>query len=137
MKIMHIRWQRLTDVKGGTCSRCASTGDAVAESVARLSDALSRLGIEVRAERRELSADEFASDPLASNRIWLAGKSIEEWLGATVGRSACCDQCGGAECRTLEIGGIRHEAVPTNLILKAGLLAAAELMTAGADDLNG
>lgn len=47
---------------------------------------------------------------------------------ATTGQSPCCDQCGDAECRTLEVDGHRHETVPMNLILKAGLLAAAALM---------
>lgn len=131
MKTLCITWQRLADGQGGTCPRCAGTGEAVAESVERLAQALRPLGLGVRAERRELSAAEFAADPSASNRIWIGHKPIEAWLGATTGHSACCGPCGDAQCRTLEIRGVRYEAIPTKLILKAGLLAAAELLSEG------
>lgn len=137
MKILLIRWQRLTDAHGGTCPRCSNTGDAVVECVERLRLSLRPLGIDVQDERRELTAAEFSTNPLASNRIWIGGKSIEDWLGASVGQSACCDQCGDAECRTLGIDGVHHESVPAHLILRAGLLAAAELLTENTSNNSG
>jgi Domain of unknown function (DUF2703) len=36
--------------------------------------------------------------------------------------------CGGSECRTVEVEGTTFEAVPLRLILKAALVAAAELI---------
>lgn len=127
-KILTIRWQRLTDERGATCPRCSSTGDAVVAVALELTTALQSLGIVVQTERRALTPAEFAADPLASNRIWIADRPLEDWLGATTGHSPCCDQCGDADCRTLEVDGASHEAVPRRLILKACLLAAAQLV---------
>ena len=62
----------------------------------------------------------------ASNRIWIAGKPIEEWLEGTVGSSRCCSVCGDSECRTVEVRGTTFEAIPEQLILKAALLAASD-----------
>ena len=39
----------------------------------------------------------------------------------------CCDACGDAECRTLEIDGTSHEVVPEALLVRAGLIAASQL----------
>jgi hypothetical protein len=41
--------------------------------------------------------------------------------------------CGDSECRTLEVSGTTFEAIPERLILKAALLAAAQLL----DDTTG
>jgi hypothetical protein len=86
------------------------------------------LDIELKLETIEIAQETFKDDPLASNRIWLGGKSLEEWLGARVGSSRCCSVCGESRCRTLEIEGAVFEAVPENLILTAALLAAAHLI---------
>jgi hypothetical protein len=71
-----------------------------------------------------------------SNRIWIAGKPIETWLGATPGMSdctSCGSLCGtfvqgNVECRTLIVGRSTFESIPSELIVKAGLLAAAEMV---------
>lgn len=54
----------------------------------------------------------------------------EEWLGGTIGQRPCCEVCGPNECRTLTIEGRTHEAIPSELVVRAGLLAAASLTTA-------
>ena len=122
-----IVWQRLLDDAGDTCPRCATTGEAVTASVERLRAVLAPLGIEPKLEVLALDAAAFARDPLASNRVWIAGRPLEDWLGAETGRSPCCDACGDAECRTLELDGQRHEAIPGELLLRAALLAVARL----------
>ena len=52
---------------------------------------------------------------------------MEKWLNAQVGSSQCCNVCEGLECRTLEVDEKIHETIPSELIIKAGLLAAASL----------
>ena len=79
-------------------------------------------GARVVAFARNLDA--FKGMPSESNRIWIGGRSLEDWLDASVGKSTCCSACGGAECRTLEVGAETFEAIPEALILKAALLAA-------------
>ena len=123
MKELPILWQRLV-IQGETCPRCADTGAAVLRAVERLRDELAPLGITPVLETRELSAAEFHGDPAESNRIWIAGRSLEDWLQGQVGRSPCCRACGTAECRTVEIGGTSYAAIPEELLIKAALIAA-------------
>lgn len=123
-----IKWQRLVDESGQTCNRCFCTGDEVQAAVEMLQQALAPLGIAVVAEMSELSTEEFLQSPLESNRVWIAGKPLEDWLGAGTGQSKCCGPCGDNECRTVTIGEHEFEAIPKELVVKAGLLAAAELI---------
>lgn len=128
MPELRIKWQRLIDDTGQTCSRCSGTGDEVATAVGMLSDALAHLGVTVVAEMAELKSSDFLEDPLESNRLWIADKPLEYWLHAEAGKSDCCGPCGESQCRTLSVRGQGYEVIPKKLILKAGLLAAAEMV---------
>ena len=130
MKTLIIRWQRLLDEQQQTCPRCAATGDAVQEAANLLQAALQPLGIAVQAEKQALERKAFEAAPLESNRVWIGGKPLEHWVGAEVGQSPCCDACGDADCRTVTVGSSQYEALPSWLIVRAGLLAAADLMGA-------
>jgi len=124
MKTLNILWQRLVTPEGETCERCDGTQVAIAQVIPRLQEALRPLGIEPVLEACEIALDAFKGMPSESNRIWIAGRSIEDWLSASVGKSTCCSACGGAEWRTLEVGAETFEAIPEELILEAALLAA-------------
>lgn len=128
MKTMSVRWQRLVNDEGATCERCSCTGNATEKAIGKLEAALAPLGIEVSLEKAALDQAAFSGDPLQSNRIWINGRPLEEWLGGGTGQSRCCDACGDSDCRTLEVGDKTYEAVPEELILKAGLLAASEML---------
>ncbi|MBS3969746.1 MAG: DUF2703 domain-containing protein [Clostridia bacterium] len=39
---------------------------------------------------RELGLGEFRAMPAESNRIWMAGKPLGDWLGTTSGQRLCC-----------------------------------------------
>jgi len=126
METITIEWHRLVDQKGETCDRCANTGDATEAAFAKLTRCLAEVGIEVLLEKSTLDESSFFANPLQSNRILIDGKTIEEWLGAATGQSPCCGPCGDSECRTVSLKGKTYEAIPENLIIRAGLLAAAE-----------
>ena len=79
-------------------------------------------------EKGELSESEFQKDPLQSNRIWIKGRSLEEWIGGNTGQSQCCGVCGTSDCRTVGVGGEVYETIPSDLVIKAGLIAASELI---------
>jgi len=128
MQTLIIRWQRLVNEAGQTCTRCTDTGSTVENAYKKLKKSLIELDIEVVLKKETLDFPIFTKDPLQSNRIWIAGKSLEEWIGATVGQSQCCDVCGESECRTISIDQKIFEIVPEELIIRAGLLAAAELL---------
>lgn len=127
MKTLTIQWQRLVDGSGQTCDRCRNTGDTVETAWKKLQKALAELGIDVKLETKTLDHAVFIKDPLQSNRIWIEGKPLEDWIGATVGQSQCCDVCGDSECRTISFSQNTYETPPEDLIIRAGLLAAAEL----------
>jgi len=132
MKALRIKWQRLVYSEDKTCERCGETGQEVHNAVEKLKDSLKPLGIEVILEEKALSIDACIKDISQSNRIWIAERSLEEWLDAKVGKSLCSTCCGelgeNVECRTVEIAGKIYEAIPADLILQVGLLAAAEIV---------
>jgi hypothetical protein len=47
----------------------------------------------------------------------------------TVGHSPCCDVCSPHDCRTVEVEGQIYETIPAEIIIKAGLLAASQLVS--------
>ena len=126
MKTLEIIWQRLVS-EGQTCNRCGDTGKAVRNAVKTLTPALLPLGIEPVLHTVEIDESSFKVSPTESNRILVAGKTLENWVGAATGRSRCSSVCGDHECRTVEVDGVAFESVPEWLIVKAGLLAAAQL----------
>jgi hypothetical protein len=128
MKPLTILWQRLVDSQGQTCDRCGATNQNLQEAVAKLEQVLRPLDIEIRFEAKEISQESFAADPSLSNQVWIAGKPIEDWLGASVASSPCCSVCGDSKCRTIEVERQVFEAIPPHLIIKATLIAASQLI---------
>jgi len=132
MKDLKIRWQRLVNEEGHTCERCGSTEGNVHEAYNILQKALAPLEIEVVLEESSLDPAKCAEDILESNRIWINDHPLEAWLGANTGSSPCnfcCEELGDdAECRTMIIKGTVYESIPTQLLIKAGLIAASELL---------
>lgn len=126
-KPLIIRWRRLVNENDQTCPRCGETGQTVRRAVDKLKRALAELDIDVELKAEAMDFSLFTKDPLQSNRIWVAERPLEEWIGAAVGQSRCCDVCGDSECRTLSIGQDVLETIPEDLIVRAGLLAAADL----------
>ena len=128
MKQMPIVWKRLVK-DGETCTRCGNTGRELEAAVAKLAASLRPLGIEPVLETQEIEEDAFKANPSESNRVWIAGKPLEEWLDANVGMSRCCSVCGDSDCRTLEVGGRTYETIPEEQFIKAGLMAGSQMMT--------
>ena len=118
MKTLIIRWQRLVNKAGQTCALCTDTGNTVENAYKKLKKSLVELNIEVKLKKETLEFSIFTKDPLQSNRIWIAEKPLEEWIGATVGQSQCCDVCGDSECRTISIDQNIFEIVPEEMIIR-------------------
>lgn len=127
MERFKVEWQRLVE-SGETCSRCGNTEQELEAACEHLTRALGELGLEVVLEKEELDPEVFEQEPLESNRIWIAGKPLEDILGATVSHSLCCDLCGENQCRTLKWNGEEFETIPRELIIKGGLRKAANLV---------
>lgn len=129
MKSLPIVWQRLVNDEGKTCVRCGETYQEMEHAITKLQQSLRPLGIETSLEVRALDEKSFQSNPSESNRIWIAGKPMEEWLGASVGSSPCCSVCGTSQCRTVKMNGATFEAIPEKLFLQAALIAASKLLS--------
>ncbi len=93
-----------------------------------LTEALRPLGIDPTLETRVLDRETFEATPSESNRIFIGGRPLEDWIGAAVGASECCSVCGDNQCRTLEVDGARFETTPAAVIVRAGLIAAAAVL---------
>ena len=126
---MPIVWKRLVK-EGRTCERCGSTFQQLESAVGKLHAALQPLGVEPALVTEVIDERDFLAEPSESNRIWIAGRPLEHWLGATAGMSQCCSVCGDSDCRTLEVQGRTYETIPESLLIKAGLAAASELLGA-------
>lgn len=131
--ILRIKWKRLvSDEK--TCPRCGSTEEELEKAVSALKLSLSSLGIKVILNKEELSVAEFKKNTLQSNRIWINNRLLEEWIEGGSGHTPCCDVCGPNECRTIEVEGQIYETIPAEIIIKAGLSAASQLVSARKDE---
>lgn len=128
MKTLKILWQRLIDEGGSTCPRCHGTHEEIQLAVKKLQAVLKPLDIEPVLTTQEIKMETFLSNPSESNKIWIADKPIEEWLGATTGSSRCCNECGDNDCRTMEVGNQTYEVIPEDLIVRAGMMAATKMM---------
>lgn len=131
MKPMPILWRRLV-TSGETCPRCGDTGRELETAVAKLAAVLRPLGIEPLLETQEIDEATFKTNTAESNRVWIAGKPLEHWLGASVGMSRCCTACGDSDCRTIEVDGRTYETIPEEQIIKAGLIAASLMVAPSA-----
>lgn len=127
LKTLIVRWQRLLS-DGQTCPRCGTTESEIEKALAVLKQALNPLDIEVILEKVELSVEEFQKDSLQSNSIWLNRRLLDDLIGGETGRSLCCDVCGTHECRTVGLKEVVYESIHSELIVKGGLLAAAQLL---------
>jgi type II secretory pathway component PulJ len=125
MKPLTIVWTRLLK-DGRTCVRCGGTEQELERAMAQLEPALRPLGFVPVLETRAIDEAAFRADSSQSNQVWIAGRPLEAWLGARVGASPCCSVCGELPCRTVEAGGTTYETVPSELIVRAALLAASQ-----------
>jgi hypothetical protein len=123
-KVVNLKWQHLADKDGKTCDRCGATEVSLKQAM----EVLGQHGVKVNLEETKMTAEDFAKNCSESNRIWLNDKPIEEVLGAEVGSSKCSGECAihkaDAQCRTLVMDGKTYEAIPAELIVKAGLVSA-------------
>lgn len=127
-KKLVIQWQRLTESSGDTCGRCGNTERSIDEAGRLLTASLRPSGIHVSVVKARLTPEMFGLDPSQSNRIWIADQPLEEIIGAQTGVSRCSGCCGDRDCRTTVVDGRSYETIPPELIVRAGLKVAANMI---------
>jgi hypothetical protein len=126
IKIIKIQWQRLLN-QDKTCPRCNLTEQELNDALIILKPILAQKNIEIVLEKRALTLAEFQQNPQASNLILINGLPLESYLGARTGTSPCCDVCGTAQCRTVELNNRSYETIPAEIIVQAVLNAVSEI----------
>jgi hypothetical protein len=117
---LSIVWQRYAGADG-ICQSCGAAQHELDEAICTIRHALGPFGIEPRLETRSMTEAQYRAAPEQSNRIWIAGKPIEQWLNGSVWYRPWL-----SPCRIVEIDGTTHVAIPHRLILEAAILAASE-----------
>jgi hypothetical protein len=133
-RTLTLEWQRMIDEEGNVCCGSEDTRIAVEAAREKLAQELKDHGIKVVLTKSDFSPDECRDCPERANRIMVAGYGVDYWLGAEVGKSPCegfCKQALGdkGSCQNLIYEGKTYEVVPAELIVKAGLAAAAHPST--------
>lgn len=119
MQTINIEWRHLVE-NGNTCIRCNDTGTALRQVVLRMNEECLNVGCHIQFVETELGMADIAE----SNSILINGTPIENVLpDAQSGEShclSCCELVGQpTDCRTVEFGGKRFEAIPESLIRQA------------------
>lgn len=120
MKKLEIEWKHI-EAEGDTCIRCADTGEALDVVVEQLANECRESGWEITFQETIIDIGNISD----SNLILLNGHPIESILpGAKSSEShceSCCEFTGDQLtcCRTLDIGGISYEGIPSNIIREA------------------
>jgi len=129
-KTLVLEWQRMIDEDGNVCCGSEDTRMAVETAREKLAKELKDHDIEVVLAKSDFSPEECKDCPERANRILVGGRGVDYWLQAEVGKSPCegfCKQALGdkGSCQTLIYEGETYDVIPAELIVKAGLAAAA------------
>lgn len=130
-KTLAIEWHRMVDKDGNVCCGGDAARMEVETARAKLAEELEGSGIEVVLAKTDHSPEECMDCPECANCIMVAGKGINQWLDAEMTGSPCGGVCKKAmgdnfECQNLVYEGKTYDVIPADLIVKAGLLAAAD-----------
>lgn len=116
--ILTIEWKHIGNDITDTCERCSLTGGAILEVLEELQPYFR--WNKVTARFRETVLPDSQIDE--SNQVVINGIPLEEYLSeARVVRTPCCS-CAcitgqdEAECRAIDVGDARYEAIPADLL---------------------
>ncbi len=113
-----IEWKHIGTTVTGTCERCSLTGGAIMDVLEDLQPYFRQKNITARFRETILPDSQIEE----SNQVLINGVPLEEYLSdARVVQTPCCS-CAcitgqdEAECRAIDIGEERYEAIPPDLL---------------------
>lgn len=116
--VLTIEWKHIGKDVTSTCERCSLTGGAILDVLEDLQPYFRQKNIIARFQEIVLP-DSLIEE---SNRVIIDGTPLEEYLsGAEVVQTPCCS-CAcitghdKAECRAIDYGGNRYEALTPDLL---------------------
>ena len=126
-KTLIIEWKHIGTTVTGTCERCSLTGGAILDVLEELQPYFRQKNVSARFRETVLHDARIEE----SNQVIIDGIPLEEYLsGAEVVQTPCCScSCitgqDAAECRAIDYGGDRYEAISPDL-LKQVIIAVVE-----------
>ena len=132
-KVLTITWHNSPEKEGKKCDNCLVKKDEAKKAYESLKTSLSSLGIQVVMKEEKAKAAACGMVISSSCGVTIAGKPLESWLGAEAGKSGCgsgkgCGAGGASQCASLVLAGKTYTVVPADLIVRAGLIAASEMI---------
>lgn len=113
-----IEWKHIGNHVTGTCERCSLTGGAIQAVLEELQPYVRQKNVTIRFQETVLPDSQMEE----SNQVIINGTPLEEYLSnARVVQTPCCS-CAcitgqdEAECRAIDVGDERYEAIPTELL---------------------
>jgi hypothetical protein len=121
-----IRWQHAVCKNENPCERCVNTPLEIQQAYENLRESLAGLGIIVTMEEKKIKQHD--------DHIYINDHDIIDLLKGERTKTECAncfDEKGNPRtCNSLKLGDKTFEVIPAELIMKAGLMAASELITA-------
>ena len=132
-----LAWHKVNGEDGSVCELSLATQQMVDQASVELSQALAANNIEVAVQT--LTPEKVEGGECLCNRVLVQDRFVDEWLGARLVKTACSgcpnqakcaetaepDGCGGQY--EIIYQGENHRIVPSDLIVTAGIIAAADL----------
>jgi hypothetical protein len=138
VRTLTLAWNKVSEDDGSICDLSTSTYESVKEAHAELSKALAPHGVEVAV--KTLTPERVEGGLCQCNRVLIQDRFVDEWLGAELVKTSCsgcpnseaCAKtagsgvtCGGQTAMLHQ--GKSYDIIPANLIVMAGMVAAADL----------
>ncbi len=121
-----IRWQHAVCQNDNPCERCINTPLEIQQAFDDLKSSLTGLGITVTMEEKKIKHHD--------DRLFINDRDVIDLLKGERVKTACAncfDENGNPRtCTSLKLGEDIFEVIPAELIIKAGLMSASELITA-------
>lgn len=121
-----IRWQHAVCQNDNPCERCINTPLEIQQAFDDLKTSLSGLGITVTLEEKKIKHHD--------DHLFINDRDVVDLLKGERVKTACAncfdDKGNPRTCNSLKLGDDVFEVIPAELIIKAGLVAASELITA-------
>jgi hypothetical protein len=137
-QVIKLAWHKVTQDDGTICPLSTDTQAQVELAAEELRSTLAPNGVDVVVET--LTPEKVEGQECLCNRVLVQGRFVDEWLGAEIARTPCSGCPNQAGCATgsgsgracggqtaLIYQGRAHDIVPANLIVMAGMIAAADL----------
>jgi len=121
-----IHWRHAVCQNENPCERCINTPLEIQQAYENLKESLAGLGIVVTFEEKKIKEHD--------DHIYINDRDITDLLEGETIKTACMncldDKGDPRTCNSLKLGDNTYEVIPAELIIKAGLVAASELVTA-------